>query len=243
MDLTHHFLLSMPTLADSWFDKSITYIFEHNESGAIGFVINRHTHMMAGDIYDQLKIDCTDKHCRGVPIFQGGPVDGERGFILCDSTTLPTAADNTTAKYAGDATNNRSDADSDEIACSGKVSGEISDNASGITSDVDDAADADSEHQIANSYNVNKFGIGVSSSIDSLTELAVRQGPDSHLLLLGYAGWAAGQLEAEIASNSWLTCEATTDIIFHDNCDDKFTLAAKSIGVDFSLISGDAGHA
>lgn len=89
MDLTHHFLLSMPTLANSWFDKSITYIFEHSDSGAIGFVINRQTHLVCGDIYNQLDIDCTDKARRSAPVFQGGPVDGERGFILCASDTVP----------------------------------------------------------------------------------------------------------------------------------------------------------
>lgn len=193
MDLTHHFLLSMPALADSWFDKSITYIFEHSDSGAVGFVVNRHTQLVAGDIYDQLKIDCDDAGRRSIPVFQGGPVDGERGFILCDSSTLPDAVND------------------------------------------DSAADGH--------YNTNDFGIGISSSLDRLEELGRGQGPDSHLLLVGYAGWAAGQLESEIAGNSWLTCEASSDIIFHDECDAKFNLAAKSLGIDFTLLSGDAGHA
>ena len=227
----------MPSLANSWFENTITYIFEHNESGAIGFVINRHTHMMAGDIYDQLKIECTDKHLRGIPVFQGGPVDGERGFILCDSSTLAYAGGQSTPDKDGQANDKRRDADRSAIASEDDVS-----KTEGI-SGADEVSDEDAEQTSANGYNVNKFGIGVSSSIDCLTELGLHQGPDSHLLLLGYAGWAAGQLESEIASNSWLTCEATADIIFHDNCDDKFTLAAKSIGVDFSLISGDAGHA
>lgn len=220
MDLTHHFLLSMPTLADSWFDKSITYIFEHSESGAIGFVINRHTHMVAGDIYDQLKIECNNKHSRAIPVFQGGPVDGERGFILCDSNTLPAATDD-----AGSATVDAVKVNAANVA---------------ETSEATDPTDVPAG---VDSYNINPFGIGVSSSVGMLTELGAQQGPAAHLLLLGYAGWAPGQLEAEIAGNSWLTCEATADIIFHDDSDEKFTMAAKSIGIDFSLLSGDAGHA
>jgi len=194
MDLTHHFLLSMPTLANSWFDKSITYIFEHSDSGAIGFVINRHTKLVAGDIYDQLKIECVDKTLRSAPVLQGGPIDGERGFILCDRITLPDGGDNPTQ-------------------CE------------------------------TDGYNTNQKGIAVSSSLEMLTRLSKGQGPASQLLLLGYAGWAAGQLESEVANNSWLTCEAPVDIIFHEDSDAKFAMAAKSIGVDFSLLSSDTGHA
>lgn len=201
MDLTHHFLLSMPTLANSWFDKSITYIFEHNESGAIGFVINRHTQLVAGDIYDQLSIDCHSETLRSAAVFQGGPVDGERGFILCDSNTV-----------------------SDKSAT------------------IDDVSAATDE-PVADRYSSNEKGVGVSSSLELLSRVGAGDGPDSHLLLLGYAGWAAGQLESEIASNSWLTCEASMDIIFNEDVEAKFTMAAESIGIDFSLMTGEAGHA
>jgi len=204
----------MPTLANSWFDKSITYIYEHSESGAIGFVINRHTQMLSGDIYDQLNIDCDNKARRSAPVFQGGPVDEERGFILCASNTIPThSSDKNPSKEHTDKTKGG------------------------------EKHNSDIEQAPANRYNSNEHGIGISSSIELLSELGQGLGPTSHMLLLGYAGWAAGQLESEIASNSWLTCEATTDIIFHEDCDEKFTLAAQSIGIDFSLLSGDAGHA
>ena len=197
----------MPTLANSWFDKSITYIFEHSDTGAIGFVINRHTQLMSGDIYNQLNIECHDNARRSAPVFQGGPVDGERGFILCASDTVP------------------------KLSLSDKTKKDDSNNSE------------EAQNASADRYNSNEYGIGISSSIALLTELAQGQGPTSNLLLLGYAGWAAGQLEAEMANNSWLTCAATQDIIFHEDCEQKFTMAAESIGVDFSLISGDAGHA
>lgn len=213
MDLTHHFLLSMPTLANSWFDKSITYIFEHSDTGAIGFVINRHTQMVSGDIYDQLNIECNDEIRRSSPVFQGGPVDGERGFILCDSTMLS------------------------------PETGVYTDTTHALNKNSEDNNELHTQDEVAGSYNTNGFGIGISSSLDLLAELGRGEGPESHLLLLGYAGWAAGQLESEIASNSWLTCEATPDIIFHKKYDEKFTLAASSLGVDFSLLSSDTGHA
>jgi len=202
----------MPTLASSWFDKSITYIFEHSDAGAIGFVINRHTQMLSGDIYDQLKIDCDDKVRRSVPVFQGGPVDEQRGFILCVSNSIPTAAPH-----------------------QGSQDTTVTDN-NGRSSERSEGTGTDD-------YSSNAFGIGLSSSTKLLTELGQGQGPATHLLLLGYAGWAAGQLEAEVAGNSWLTCEATEDVIFLEKWDEKFALAAKSIGVDFSQLSGDAGHA
>lgn len=185
MDLTHHFLLSMPSLNNSWFDKTITYVFEHNEEGAFGFVINRPASLLAGEVYDQLDIECRNKADRQAIVCQGGPVDGERGFVL-----FPT-------------TDNRPDVDSCSIG----------------------------------------RGVTVAGSTDILTEIGLGTGPEEYLLLLGYAGWDAGQLEAEMAGNSWLTCEASEDILFRVGIDEKFDLAASSLGIQFDLISSEAGHA
>ena len=85
--------------------------------------------------------------------------------------------------------------------------------------------------------------ISLTVSRDIITAMAEGKGPEHFLISLGYAGWGEGQLEAEIASNSWLTVPADKDIIFHTPIEKRWTQAAKSLGIDLQLMSGSAGHA
>ena len=85
--------------------------------------------------------------------------------------------------------------------------------------------------------------ITLTTSRDILRAIANDNGPDDHLIALGYAGWAAGQLEQELAENSWLTLPANGDIIFSTPADRRLGAAAALLGIDMNLISGEAGHA
>jgi putative transcriptional regulator len=85
--------------------------------------------------------------------------------------------------------------------------------------------------------------ITLTTSRDILRAIANDDGPDDHLIALGYAGWAAGQLEQELAENSWLTLPANSDIIFSTPADQRLGAAAALLGIDMNLISGEAGHA
>ena len=85
--------------------------------------------------------------------------------------------------------------------------------------------------------------VGLTSTIDILRAIACGTGPTHALLALGYSGWAPGQLEAEIQANGWLHCEADADLLFAAGLDDKYEKALAKLGVDLSLLSGDAGHA
>jgi putative transcriptional regulator len=85
--------------------------------------------------------------------------------------------------------------------------------------------------------------ITLTTSRDILRAIANDTGPDDHLIALGYAGWAAGQLEQELAENSWLTLPANGDIIFSTPADRRLGAAAALLGIDMNLISGEAGHA
>ncbi len=85
--------------------------------------------------------------------------------------------------------------------------------------------------------------ITLTTSRDILRAIANDNGPDDHLIALGYAGWAAGQLEHELAENSWLTLPANSDIIFSTPADQRLGAAAALLGIDMNLISGEAGHA
>ena len=85
--------------------------------------------------------------------------------------------------------------------------------------------------------------ITLTTSCDVLRAIANNEGPREHLIALGYAGWSAGQLEQELAENSWLTLPADSDIIFKTNPEQRLGAAAALLGIDMNLISGEAGHA
>ncbi|MEM9254377.1 MAG: YqgE/AlgH family protein [Pseudomonadota bacterium] len=98
------------------------------------------------------------------------------------------------------------------------------------------------EHDWEASLKVTE-NITLTTSRDILRAIAADQGPADHLIALGYAGWAAGQLEQELAENSWLTLPGASDIIFDTPAEQRLGAAAAMLGVDMNLISGQAGHA
>jgi putative transcriptional regulator len=86
-------------------------------------------------------------------------------------------------------------------------------------------------------------GIKLSTSKDILTHIAQGTGPNNLLVCLGYAGWEAGQLEEEIAGNTWLTVEADETLLFHTPIKDIAKKAAHKLGIDINFLSSQSGHA
>lgn len=83
----------------------------------------------------------------------------------------------------------------------------------------------------------------LTATVDILRDIAKGSGPNKALLALGYAGWAAGQLEDEIQSNGWLNCPADPELVFDPAVDRKYNRALDSLGVDPSHLVSDSGHA
>ncbi|HSC47745.1 MAG TPA: YqgE/AlgH family protein [Gammaproteobacteria bacterium] len=181
--LTNQFLVAMPSLEDPNFRESVTFICEHNPQGALGIVINRPMNVVLGDILKQLSLEAEDGATAATPIFLGGPVQPERGFVIHE----PQGAWEATLKVGEN--------------------------------------------------------IGVTTSRDVLAAIASGGGPRKAFVALGYAGWSPGQLEEELRSNSWLSAPADMRIVFETPVEQRWQAAAKLIGVDLSLLSGDAGHA
>ncbi|MDZ7748062.1 MAG: YqgE/AlgH family protein [Halofilum sp. (in: g-proteobacteria)] len=183
MELTNHFLLAMPTLEDPNFHRTLTYVCEHSEHGAMGLVVNRPLAITVGEVLRHLEIEPTATELAQQPVYQGGPVETERGFIL----HAPLGRWEGTLRL------------SDEL--------------------------------------------GVTTSRDILEAMAQGAGPEKALVTLGYSGWGAGQLEAEVAQNAWLTCPASSDILFEVPPEERLVTAAARMGIDLDLLSSDAGHA
>lgn len=181
--LKHQFLIAMPHMADPNFAQTLTYIVEHNEHGAMGLVVNRPQELSLADILEQLRPDETPPASTlQVPIYQGGPVQTDRGFVLHSSE------------------------------CSFQAT-------------------------------VTLEGLALTTSQDILLAIAAGVGPKQSLITLGYAGWEAGQLEAELADNAWLNCPFDPEIIFGLASDLRLDAAAASLGINLNLLTSQAGHA
>jgi len=181
--LTNHFLIAMPQLHDPNFFHSVTYICQHDEHGAMGIMINRPTEMQLNEIFEHLEIDNSDTALGRKPIYSGGPVQPDRGFVL----HTPGANWQGTMFI------------SDEIA--------------------------------------------LTASSDILNDIARHHGPKEMLVALGYAGWGAGQLEEEMAQNTWLSVPANAGIIFNLPYEQRWHAAASLLGIDLKLLSDTVGHA
>lgn len=186
--LRNHFLLAMPTLADSGFAHTVTYIFEHSDQGAMGIVINRPIGLTLNDIFAQLNIDVSTDSA-SLPILSGGPVQTERGFVIhsTDRERQPKPKWDSSVNMEG--------------------------------------------------------GISITTSKDVLEAIAKNEGPQDFLVALGYSGWSAGQLEAELASNAWIYTPVDATVLFHTPYEKRLDSAAKLLGIDMRLMSSDIGHA
>ena len=86
-------------------------------------------------------------------------------------------------------------------------------------------------------------GLMLNSTREVLEAIAAGEGPRDFLVAMGYAGWGEGQLEQELLENAWLTCPGNTDILFRTPFAERVNQAAAALGIDFRLMSSQAGHA
>ncbi|MEG3133448.1 YqgE/AlgH family protein [Rouxiella sp. T17] len=187
MNLQHHFLIAMPGLEEPMFKRSVVYVCEHNDEGAMGLVINKLVDdFTVKNVLDKLDIDPTPRDPSinlDRPVFAGGPLADDRGFIL-----------HTPRQGFGSSI-------------------QISDQTM------------------------------ITTSKDVLETLGTPDQPKDVLVALGYAAWEQGQLEQELLNNSWLTIEASCDIIFRTPIADRWREAAKIMGIEISQLATHAGHA
>ena len=154
INLTDHFLIAMPAMADPNFTRTLTYIAEHNENGAMGIIVNRPTDMRLATLFERIDIPFEQPDFADLPVYFGGPVQSDRGFVLHRP-----------------------------------------------------AGDWHSTLRVSDS-------VALTSSRDVLQAIGAQGEPREVLVTLGYAGWAAGQLEQELMDNAWLTVPADMSIVF-----------------------------
>ncbi|MBI2743994.1 MAG: YqgE/AlgH family protein [Burkholderiales bacterium] len=89
INLTNHFLIAMPGLADETFAKSVVYLCEHSERGALGLMINKPTDIKLQGLFDKVELPLGRADLKDAPVFHGGPVQTERGFVLHEALQEP----------------------------------------------------------------------------------------------------------------------------------------------------------
>jgi putative transcriptional regulator len=82
LSLKNQFLIAMPTLMDPNFHRSVTFIFEHTKEGAMGIVINQPLDIKLGDVLPQMDIEAEESSVIDMPVYLGGPVQLEKGFVI-----------------------------------------------------------------------------------------------------------------------------------------------------------------
>jgi putative transcriptional regulator len=187
-NFTDHFLIAMPNLQDEVFARSVVYLCEHNPRGALGLVINKPTDLPLEELFHKVDLSLNRFDLSGQPVFHGGPMQTERGFVLHEPL------------------------------------GE------------------GGEPVYASSLVING-GLEMTTSRDVLEALSTGAGPAKVLIALGYSSWGEGQLESEIADNTWLTVEAQRHVIFDVPPEQRYDQALALLGLQTWMIAPGAGRA
>lgn len=190
MNLTNHFLIAMPGMQDASFAGSVIYVCEHSERGALGLMINKPTDINLEGLFKKVDLSLGRSDLNGSPVFLGGPVQTERGFVLHERVQLET----------------------------------------------------DEEPAYAATM-VIPGGLEMTTSMDVLEAMATGAGPRRVLVTLGYSAWGEGQLESEMAENSWLSVDANLDVIFDTPVEARYDSALRLLGLEAWRLSPGAGHA
>lgn len=180
-------LLASPSLPDPRFKDAVVLVCHHDARGCMGLVINQPRSISVSDVLVDLKIgqnEGRNAHDESVQrVFDGGPVDDFRGFVLHDGWHI-----------------------------------------------------YESTMQITPELHLT-------SSRDVLEALAQGDGPEHYLLMLGYAGWEAGQLESELSNNDWLIAPLSHQIVFQEPPEARWDFGARCMGIERSHLSYQIGHA
>lgn len=175
-------LIAMPSLECPFFSGSLVYLLEHGEEGAMGLIINRPLEVSHREILEQINPSPTGSHDE--PIYCGGPVGTDRGFVLHRP---------------------------------------------------------DPGHEWKNQVHLTSR-LAMTTSTDILRYVSEGNHVDIYLIAVGYSGWGPGQLETEIAENSWLTVTTDPVEILLLPSAQRLHAAAGKLGIDYRLLPSSAGH-
>ncbi len=180
--LTGQFLLALPGIGDTRFDKAVIALCSHNEEGALGIGIGQLLQRLRlHDVMHELEIEIGD--APNVPVHYGGPVEPGRGCVLHSMD------------WGGEGT-----------------------------------------VQVSNKW-------AFTATLDILRAIAAGKGPTRWIVAMGYAGWSAGQLDAEMTRHGWHVVDGDQVILFDTDVSERWRRAYESAGIDPSHLVGVSGLA
>lgn len=181
-EITGHLLLTLPTIGDPRFHRSVIAMCSHDDEGALGIdIASPIKGMTAGDVFEQFAIETAESFDQ--PVLFGGPVEPQRGFILHSADWEGAGALSVAGCWA------------------------------------------------------------LSASLDTLKAIAKGQGPRNWLLALGYAEWRCGQLEGELAANTWHIGDYDEGRFYRDPPSEKWAATFAAQGIDAGRIAAAGGSA
>ena len=233
INLTHHFLIAMPSLEDETFAKSVVYVCEHSERGAMGLVINKPSELSMEGLFEKVELPLHRQDLMSAPVLQGGPVHTERGFVLHDALWSHEA--DQVGEVAAPLTQEAAQVTSHEDQPMADATAESAEEAAALS------AVSDKDSVYASTMTI-PGGLEMTTSKDVLEALSIGAGPKRVLISLGYSAWGEGQLESELAENSWLTVGADMAVIFDTPVEQRYERAMKLLGLEPWMLSNEVGH-
>jgi putative transcriptional regulator len=213
--LENQFLIAMPSLGNDYFNKTVTYICEHNDEGAMGLIINMPVNITLHDLLKQIEEN-----------------DNEQAS---ENKTTPKLEkrpeEKSVSEKAASKENIFLESSLEQLVLSG---GPISQNRGFVLHRTQSGW---------NSSLALNDDIMITTSKDILLALGTNKAPEQFVVTLGYAGWGPGQLETELQANSWLTIDADNDILFNTPIEQRWQKATEKLGIDIAHLSSDIGHA
>jgi putative transcriptional regulator len=205
----------MPSLGNDYFNKTVTYICEHNDEGAMGLIINMPVNITLLDLLKQIEENDNEQASENktAPKLEKSPEENS-----ASEKTVPEE-------------NIFLESSLEQLVLSG---GPISQNRGFVLHRT--------QPGWKSSLALNDE-IMITTSKDILLALGTNKAPEQFVVTLGYAGWGPGQLETELQANSWLTIDADNDILFNTPIEQRWQKATEKLGIDIAHLSSDIGHA
>jgi putative transcriptional regulator len=223
----------MPSLEDETFAKSVVYVCEHSERGAMGLVINKPSDLSMEGLFEKVDLPLHRQDLMNAPVLQGGPVHTERGFVLHDALWGHEA--DQVGGVAAPLVPKVAKPSAPEVQTTADTTSEAAQEAAALS------AVSDKESVYASTMTI-PGGLEMTTSKDVLEALSIGAGPKRVLISLGYSAWGEGQLESELAENSWLTVGADMAVIFDTPVEQRYARAMKLLGLEPWMLSNEVGH-
>ena len=229
--LENQLLIAMPTLGDPYFNKTVTYICEHNDEGAMGLIINLPVNLSLGDLLSQLNEQEAEDNQKNEVSAKDDTESSIKQHIEEQKNNDDTdEAIQETTEIASNQYNTYSNKLEQRVLSGGPVAQQR-----GFV--------LHSPQSCWNSSLALSDEVMITTSKDILLALDTPEAPEKFMVTLGYAGWGPGQLEEELKTNSWLTAPADNNILFNTPVELRWKKATEKLGIDIAHLSSDVGHA